>query len=41
MNAAGEAIDPPYGAMIDLAGDIDTGRADGYDAAARIRSWRI
>ncbi|MBA4867033.1 toxin Doc [Streptomyces sp. PSKA54] len=41
MNAAGEAIDPPYGAMIDLADDIDTGRADGYDAAARIRSWRI
>lgn len=25
----------------DLARDIDAGRADGYDAADRIRSWRI
>ncbi|GAB3008093.1 hypothetical protein GCM10023080_087400 [Streptomyces pseudoechinosporeus] len=41
MDAAGEAIDPPYGALIDLARDVDTGRADGYDAADRIRSWRI
>ncbi|MFF5019574.1 toxin Doc [Streptomyces sp. NPDC001165] len=41
MNAAGEAIDPPYGALIDLARDIDAGRADGYGAADRIRSWRI
>ncbi|MFD4144555.1 toxin Doc [Streptomyces sp. NPDC058572] len=38
MSAAGEAVDPPYGAMIDLARDIDAGRADGYDAADRIRS---
>ncbi|GLF94964.1 toxin Doc [Streptomyces yaizuensis] len=41
MDATGEAIDPPYGALIDLARDIDAGRADGYDAADRIRSWRI
>jgi hypothetical protein len=41
MNAAGEAIDPPYGAMIDLARDIDAARSDGYDAADGIRSWRI
>ncbi|MET7457803.1 toxin Doc [Streptomyces sp. NPDC005574] len=41
MDAAGEAIDPPYGGLIDLARDIDAGRADGYDAADRIRSWRI
>ncbi|MEU4097186.1 toxin Doc [Streptomyces sp. NPDC026673] len=41
MDAAGEGINPPYGALIDLARDIDTGRADGYDAADRIRSWRI
>ena len=32
---------PPYGALIDLARDIDAGRADAYDAADRIRSWRI
>jgi hypothetical protein len=41
MDAASEAIDPPYGALIDLARDIDAGRADGYDTADRIRSWRI
>ncbi|MGW2051944.1 toxin Doc [Streptomyces sp. NPDC001858] len=41
MDAADEAVDPPYGALIDLARDIDAGRADGYDAADRIRSWRI
>lgn len=41
MDAAGETVDPPYGALIDLARDIDAGRADGYDAADRIRSWRI
>ncbi|MFH8737620.1 MULTISPECIES: toxin Doc [unclassified Streptomyces] len=41
MNAAGEGLDAPYGALIDLARDIDAGRSDGYDAADRIRSWRI
>ncbi|MEV0095096.1 toxin Doc [Streptomyces sp. NPDC050738] len=41
MAAAGEGIDAPYGALIDLARDIDTGHTDAYDAADRIRSWRI
>ncbi|MGW2051966.1 toxin Doc [Streptomyces sp. NPDC001858] len=41
MDAAGETVDPPYGTLIDLARDIDAGRTDGYDAADRIRSWRI
>ena len=41
MSAAGEAIDPPHGAMIELARDIDAGRTDGYDVADRIRSWRV
>ncbi len=41
MDAAGEGIDPPYGALIDLIRDIGAGRADGYDAAARIRTWRL
>ena len=41
MDAVGEGIDAPYGALIDLARDIDAGRADAYDAAYRIRSWRI
>jgi hypothetical protein len=41
MHASGEGIDPPYGALIDLVRDILSGRADVYDAANRIRSWRI
>lgn len=41
MSAAREAIDPPYGTLIDFARDIDAGRADTYDAADRIRSWQI
>ncbi|MFK8845177.1 toxin Doc [Streptomyces sp. Ac-502] len=41
MDAAGEGIDPPYGALIDLARDIEAGRADGYDAADRLRTWRL
>ncbi|MFD5897739.1 toxin Doc [Streptomyces sp. NPDC060366] len=40
MNAAGEGITPPYGALVDLARDIDTGRTDAYDVADRIRSWQ-
>ncbi|WP_443079441.1 toxin Doc [Streptomyces sp. NBC_01724] len=40
-NAADEGIDAPYGALIDLARDIDAGRADAYDDADRIRSWLI
>ncbi|MFJ2819065.1 toxin Doc [Streptomyces sp. NPDC087294] len=40
MDAAGEPVDPPHGGLIDLARDIDTSRADAYDTAARIRSWR-
>lgn len=38
---SGEGIDPPYGALVDLARDILEGRADIYDTASRIRSWRI
>ncbi|WP_443065172.1 toxin Doc [Streptomyces sp. NBC_00536] len=41
LNAVGEGIDAPDSALIDLARDIDAGRADAYDAADRIRSWRI
>ncbi|WP_372449239.1 toxin Doc [Streptomyces montanisoli] len=41
MDAAGEGIDPPYGALIDLSGDIAADRADVYDTADRLRSWRI
>ncbi|MFF1359155.1 toxin Doc [Streptomyces sp. NPDC058297] len=41
MDAAGEGINPPYGALIDLARDTEASRIDAYDAADRIRSWRI
>ncbi|WP_443077116.1 toxin Doc [Streptomyces sp. SP18CS02] len=41
LDAAGEGIDAPYGALIDLARDIDDGHTDAYDAAERIRTWRI
>ncbi|MFF5092045.1 toxin Doc [Streptomyces niveus] len=41
MDATGEGVNPPYGALIDLARDIDAGRTDAYDVADRIRSWRI
>jgi hypothetical protein len=41
MAACGEAVDPPYGALVDLARDLDAGHADAYDAADRIRSWRV
>jgi hypothetical protein len=41
MHAAGEGIDPPYGTLIDLARDLDAGHSDAYDAADRIRTWRV
>ncbi|MBD3934865.1 hypothetical protein IF129_25300 [Streptomyces chumphonensis] len=41
MDASGQGIDPPYGALIDLARDIDAARADVYDTGDRLRSWRI
>ncbi|KOX25100.1 MULTISPECIES: hypothetical protein [unclassified Streptomyces] len=41
MHASGEGIDPPYGAMVDLVRDIQAGKTDVYQAADRIRIWRI
>jgi hypothetical protein len=41
MHACGEGIDPPYGALIDLVRNFQSGDATVYDAADRIRSWRI
>ncbi|MFE9298393.1 toxin Doc [Streptomyces niveus] len=41
MDATSEGVNPPYGALIDLARDIDADRTDAYDVADRIRSWRI
>ncbi|MER6782205.1 MULTISPECIES: toxin Doc [unclassified Streptomyces] len=41
MQAAGEAVHAPDQALVHLARDIGSGGADVYDAAERIRSWRI
>jgi hypothetical protein len=41
MHACGEGIDPPYGAMVDAVRDIQAGKADVYQAADRLRAWRI
>ncbi|GAA1547636.1 hypothetical protein GCM10009730_65960 [Streptomyces albidochromogenes] len=41
MHASGEGIDAPYGAMVDLVRDIQAGKTSVYQAADRIRTWRI
>ncbi|TJZ57132.1 toxin Doc [Streptomyces piniterrae] len=41
MDAVGESLDVPYRALVDLARDIDAGRSDAYDAADRIRTWKM
>ncbi|MEU6818236.1 toxin Doc [Streptomyces sp. NPDC046860] len=41
LHISGAGIDPPYGALAGLVRDLADGRADVYDAAARLRSWRI
>ncbi|MFJ9521152.1 toxin Doc [Kitasatospora sp. NPDC101801] len=41
MHAAEEGIDPPYGALVELARDVAEFKADVFVAADRIRSWRI
>lgn len=40
MDATGEGVTLPYGALVDLARDIDNGRTDAYEVADPIRSWR-
>jgi hypothetical protein len=41
MYASGAGIDPPYGALVDLAGDLIAGKADVYRAADRLREWQL
>ncbi|MFK0296370.1 toxin Doc [Streptomyces sp. NPDC090442] len=41
MHASGEGVDPPYGALVDLVRDIQAGKTTVYQAAGRIRTWRI
>ncbi|GAA2497812.1 toxin Doc [Streptomyces gobitricini] len=41
MHASGEGIDAPYGALVELVRDIQAAKATVYQAADRIRGWRI
>jgi prophage maintenance system killer protein len=41
MFVSGVGIDPPYGALVDLARDLISGKTDVYGAADRLRSWQI
>ncbi|MFF8833187.1 toxin Doc [Streptomyces sp. NPDC015131] len=41
MHASGEGIDAPYGALVELVRDIQAARATVYQAADRLRGWRI
>ncbi|KUF19394.1 MULTISPECIES: hypothetical protein [Streptomyces] len=41
MHAAGHGIDPPYGALVELVRDIQGSKTTVYQAADRIRGWRI
>ncbi|MET8794754.1 hypothetical protein ABZW57_32160, partial [Streptomyces pseudogriseolus] len=41
MYVSGAGIDPPYGALVDLARDLMSGATDVYGAADRLRSWQI
>ncbi|MER6696157.1 toxin Doc [Streptomyces fimicarius] len=41
MHASGEAIDPHHGAMVELVRDIQDSKATVYQAADRIRTWRL
>jgi hypothetical protein len=41
MATAGEGIDPPYGALPELIGDVRNYKADIYTVAERLRTWRV
>ncbi|MEW2526324.1 toxin Doc [Streptomyces sp. NPDC047071] len=41
MHACGEGIDPAYGALVELVRDIQGRKTTVYQAADRIRGWRL
>lgn len=41
MHHAGESVDPPYGAMVDLSREVHDGLVDVYGVAERLRGWRL
>lgn len=41
MAASSEAVDPPHGALVGLAIAVKEYKINVYEAAARIRSWKV
>lgn len=41
LDASGEGIMPPYGALVDLVRSVLSAKLDSYATAALLRSWRI
>ncbi|MEV5953978.1 toxin Doc [Streptomyces sp. NPDC051987] len=41
LRVSGVGVDPPHGALVDLAHDLTSGKADVYAAADRLRSWQL
>ncbi|WP_438489368.1 toxin Doc [Streptomyces sp. S186] len=41
MHASGEGIDPPHGALVDLVREVRAGRTTVFQAAERLRDWRL
>ncbi|HSA53960.1 MAG TPA: toxin Doc [Yinghuangia sp.] len=41
MDASGQAVDPPYGELVDLARAIADDTADVFGTAHRLRAWRV
>lgn len=41
MSMCGEGVDAPYGEIVELTKQLTAEKTDVFDAADRIRSWRI
>lgn len=41
MHASGEGLDAPYGELVELCMELIAGKDTVFEAADRIRSWRI
>ncbi|MEU6576716.1 toxin Doc [Streptomyces sp. NPDC046805] len=41
MSVSGAAVEPPPGALVDLARALMSGGTDVYGAAERLRSWQV
>ncbi|WP_327411174.1 toxin Doc (plasmid) [Streptomyces sp. NBC_01281] len=41
MHASGEALDAPYGELVELCKDLIAGKDTVFGASDRLRSWRV